>query len=194
MQNYIPRKFWSFASIFLLTLIFFFLADFKFAEATIITSGTISSALNTLNNTETAATPVYIYIPSIKLLTHVQGVGIDKKGNMDVPPGKTNNVGWYQYGVTPGNIGTAVLDAHNTAAFKNLNSLPVGADIYIFTSRSEWLHFTVTDAKTYAVNKLSPSTLFASAQSPQINLITCAGKLFGNGEASHRLIVSAKLI
>jgi sortase (surface protein transpeptidase) len=152
-----------------------------------ITSATIGSA------PASTGVPLYLYIPSIQLFTVIQGVGIDQKGNMDVPSGKTNNVGWYQYGPVPGSTGTAVLDAHNTAAFKELNKVPVGEDIYIFTSEAKWLHFTVTQAETYSMQVLKPTTLFAATNSKQINLITCAGQSLGNGEATHRLIVSAQL-
>lgn len=141
----------------------------------------------------TSSTPLYLYIPSINLFTNIQGVGVNEKGNMDVPSGKTNDVGWYQYGVTPGNTGTAVLDAHNTAAFQNLNSVPLGSEIYVWTTEGKWLRFTVTKANTYSVNSLSPWTLFEQTQNKQLNLITCAGTLLGNGEATHRLIVSAEL-
>ena len=137
--------------------------------------------------------PLYLYIPSIKLLSNVQGVGVNEKGNMDVPSGKTTNVGWYKYGVAPGGVGTAVIDAHNTAAFKTLSKVPLGAEIYVYTSEGKWLKFKVTKAKTYAMKNLSPSTLFAATNSRQINLITCAGQNLGNGEATHRLIVSAVL-
>ena len=183
LQEIAPR-----GSDFFIHSLFFFFADFKLnLHAAEISSATISSIIE-------EEKPVYIYIPSINLFSKIQGVGVNKKGNMDVPSGKTNNVGWYKHGVTPGETGTAVLDAHNTAAFKKLNALPVGEEIYIYTSSSEWLKFEVTKAKTYPVEKLSPSTLFAQANAPQINLITCAGLLLGNGEASHRLIVSAKLV
>jgi hypothetical protein len=72
----------------------------------------------------TKVAPVSIYIPSIELMTVVEGVGVTKDGKMDVPSGKTNKVGWYKYGITPGKSGTAVLDAHNTAAFKNSKTYP----------------------------------------------------------------------
>jgi sortase A len=155
------------------------------AKAAVITSASITSA---------PEKPLYLYIPSIKLLSNIQGVGIDKKGNMDVPSGKTNDVGWYQYGVAPGNTGTAVIDAHNTAAFKKLDDVPVGEEIYIYTSKGRWLEFKVHAAKTYSMKTLKPETLFAKTNSKQINLITCAGTLLGNGEATHRLIVSAQLV
>lgn len=140
-------------------------------------------------------TPLYLYIPSLKLYTSIQGVGTDSKGRMDVPSGRTNNVGWYEYGVTPGSSGTAVLDAHNTAAFKTLNKLPVGADIYVYNSNGRWLKFTVMKEETYLAATTPSSVLFepANRSVQKLNLITCAGELLGNGEATHRLIVSAQL-
>src|SRR4051812_39392157 len=56
--------------------------------------------------------PVRLIIPSIKLDTQVVDVGVNKKGEMDVPAGTTKNVGWYQNGIIPGDLGTAVMDAH----------------------------------------------------------------------------------
>ena len=155
------------------------------ARASIVTPGTFKT---------NPSSPLYLHIPSINLTSSVEGVGIDKKGRMDVPSGRTNKVGWYKYGVVPGNIGTAVLDAHNTAAFKKLNQVSVGEEIYVMSSSGEWLKFKVTAAKTYSVKNLKPVTLFAPTNSRQINLITCAGTLLGNGEATHRLIVSAELV
>jgi sortase A len=139
-------------------------------------------------------TPAFVYIPSISLFSSVLGVGVNEKGNMDVPSGLTNDVGWYKYGILPGNTGTAVLDAHNTAAFKFLHLVPEGGDIYILTSKGQMMHFKVTRAETYSMEVLKPQTLFATTDKKQINLITCAGTLLGNGEATHRLIVSAELV
>ena len=167
----------------------FFIAIFTTFAPMAATAATISSPVLLTS----AGTPLYLYIPSIKLLSPVQGVGVNERGNMDVPGEYTNNVGWYERGVTPGNVGTAVIDAHNTAAFKKLDQVSVGAEIYVYTSAGEWLHFVTTNAQTYSMDTLSPATLFAPANAPQINLITCAGLSLGNGEATHRLIVSARL-
>ena len=161
--------------------------SFPFAtQAMEITSATIEAS--------SMGTPIYLYIPSIDLSTNIKGVGVNEKGDMDVPSGKTDDVGWFQYGVFPGNTGTAVLDAHNTAAFKELDKVPLGSEIYIWTTEGRWLRFSVTKANTYSMKNLSPYTLFEETQDKQINLITCAGILLGNGEATHRLIVSAELI
>lgn len=140
-------------------------------------------------------TPTYIYAPAIGLSSPILGVGTTAAGEMAVPSGSSNNVGWYKNGVTPGETGTAVLDAHVFAAFKNLSKLPVGSDIYVYMSSGKVLHYVTTKAKTYALSALSSSTLFAATNSKQLNLITCAGKLTADHMTyDHRLIVSAQLI
>jgi sortase (surface protein transpeptidase) len=160
------------------------------AGAATITTGSVTSATVT-----SAARPLYLYIPSIKLFANIDGVGVNAKGNMDVPSSRTSDVGWYKYGTAPGQVGTAVIDAHNTAAFKTLHQVPVGADIYVYNSDGEWLRFVATAANTYSMQNLQSATLFEPTNNSvqKLNLITCAGTLLGNGEATHRLIVSAVL-
>src|SRR5438552_377745 len=45
--------------------------------------------------------PVELIIPSINLDSPIQSLGLNKLGEMDVPDGRTNNVGWYEYGTIP---------------------------------------------------------------------------------------------
>lgn len=63
--------------------------------------------------------PARIAIPSIGLTAPIQNVGINGKGEIDVPDGSTRNVGWYQYGAVPGDLGNAIMDAHVYARSKN---------------------------------------------------------------------------
>src|SRR4051812_45178718 len=55
--------------------------------------------------------PVRLIIPSLNVDTKVQDVGIGKSGNMAVPSNYTD-AGWYRYGATPGQVGSAVMDGH----------------------------------------------------------------------------------
>ncbi|MBX4198896.1 class F sortase [Candidatus Parcubacteria bacterium] len=139
--------------------------------------------------------PTWIYAPAINLFSPIQGVGTNTKGEMDVPSGYTNNVGWYAGGVAPGNTGTAVLDAHVFAAFKNLNKLPLGSDIYIYMKSGRVLHYVTKASNLYSLATLSPYTLFAPTSAKQLNLITCAGKFTTRlSTYDHRLIVTAELV
>lgn len=139
--------------------------------------------------------PYWIYAPSISLSSPIQNVGSNSKGEMVVPSGKSNHVGWYKDGVVPGETGTAVLDAHVFAAFKNLSRLSTGSDIFIYMKSGKILHFITVASNLYSLSNLSPYTLFAPTMAKQINLITCAGSLTPDHMTyDHRLIVSAKLV
>ncbi len=114
---------------------------------------------------------------------------------MDVPSGNTDNVGWYKNGTVPGQLGSAVLDAHVFAAFKNLKNLLPGSDIYLLMNSGNFLHFITTDAKIYALNEFSSIPLFNLADTQRLNLITCSGSLTKDHSTyDHRLVVYTKLV
>lgn len=139
--------------------------------------------------------PSKLSIPAIQLGSPVVPVALNSKGEMDVPGGDTNNVGWYAGGVLPGERGTAVMDAHVFAAFKNLSSIKVGDDLYVDTGDNRRLHFVVRAAETYALSELTPDMLFQKTDGRHLNLITCAGSLTADRTTyDHRLVVYAELV
>src|SRR5258708_5233068 len=139
--------------------------------------------------------PAELLIPSINLTSPVQPLGVNSRGEMDVPDGSTSNVGWYEYGTVPGNTGSAVFDAHIFAAFKNLHNLKVGDDVYVITHGGTELHFVVEDAETYALADVPLQKLFNQSDAARLNLITCAGQLTADRSTfDHRLVVYTKLI
>ena len=144
----------------------------------------------------TVATPARLIIPSIGLNASVQGVGVNAQGAMAVPSGASKLVGWYKNGVVPGQVGSAVIDAHVFAAFSKLKYLKPGADVYVITTNGTTLHFVVTVAKTFALTTLSSQQqLFRPSQSADLNLITCAGSLTSDHSTyDHRLIVYTTLV
>src|SRR5262249_8162834 len=89
-----------------------------------------------------SAPPSKVSISSIGLTSAIQAVGVNSRGEMDVPNGNGNSVGWYEYGTVPGNVGSAVLDAHVFAAFSKLSDIKAGSDIYV-TEGARTLHFVV---------------------------------------------------
>jgi len=139
--------------------------------------------------------PTRLSIPAIQLSSRVISVNVNSKGEMDVPSGNTNNVGWYAGGVLPGERGAAVMDAHVFAAFKNLNSAMVGDDLYVETADGRRLHFVVRDARVYALSELTPDMLFQQTDERRLNLITCAGSLTADRTTyDHRLVVYTELV
>lgn len=144
---------------------------------------------------EHANDPMGIVIPSIGLGTSVEEVGINSKGEMDVPDGKSKNVGWYKYGTVPGKKGSAVMDAHVYAAFKNLKHAKVGDDVYVLTKSGEQLHFVIEKSTVYERDVVPLELLFNRSDDARLNLITCAGKFDRKADTyTHRLVVYAKLV
>jgi sortase A len=139
--------------------------------------------------------PTRIIVPSIGLDAPIQDVGLNARGEMDVPAGTTNNVGWYQFGTVPGQIGSAVLDAHVFAAFSKLKYLKTGSMITIETSDGKTLEFKVTDSEVYKLTDVPLQLLFSRNDTRRLNLITCAGNLVPDRSTyDHRLIVYTKLV
>lgn len=140
--------------------------------------------------------PVRLSIPSLHIDAPIQGVGINTKGEMDVPSGTTGNVGWYKYGTVPGSVGSAVLDAHVFAAFAALKNIEASADMYVTMASGAKLHFVVAGTRTYSIKNLPSSLLFASDNYYQrLNLVTCAGTLTKDHSTyDHRLVVYTTLV
>lgn len=140
------------------------------------------------------SSPAALAIPAIALGAPVIPMGLTKDGDLDVPDGATNNVGWYRKGVVPGEEGAAVLDAHVYAAFKDLDQLKAGQDIYVAMQDGTTKHFKVTKTKVYKLSELSPQELFNKKGGRYLHLITCAGTLTPDRSTyTHRLVVYAEL-
>jgi LPXTG-site transpeptidase (sortase) family protein len=145
-------------------------------------------------STKVAALPVRLAIPSIKLTSAIMPMGVLSNGELDVPSGKTNNVGWYAKGTVPGEAGSAVLDAHVFAAFSKLDDVKVGDHIQVGMSDGTTRTFAVTKTKVYKLASLSSQELFGDG-GKYIHLITCAGSLTPNHSTyTHRLVVYAELV
>ncbi len=143
---------------------------------------------------QAAKYPVKLSIPSIKFSNPIVNVGTNARGEMDVPSGTTQNVGWYAPGVVPGAPGSAVIGAHVFAAFKNLDRVKPGDEIYVTMDNGEKRRFVVTLAKTYLLSDMSADGLFNRAGGRYLHLITCAGEPTADGSTyTHRRVVYATL-
>jgi len=160
----------------------------KAAAATISSSGA-----KTLGTSEQY--PEKLIIPALNITVPIVAVGVNSKGEMAVPPGNTDEVGWYKGGPMPGSVGSAVLDAHVFAAFKTLRNLPVGADIYVLTKGGSKLHFVIKDSRVYTLSELTSTMLFGNKGERDLNLITCAGTYVPSiGTYDHRLVDYAEFV
>lgn len=138
--------------------------------------------------------PITLHIPSIKLDAPVEHVSTDDSGEMGVPDGKTENVGWYQNGTSPGERGSAVMDAHVYAAFKNLHRVREGDATIVKMSDGSTRHFRVERTQLYLLEDVPSEELFNRSDAERLNFITCAGNWDARRETyDHRLVVYAVL-
>lgn len=149
---------------------------------------------------QTPGIPVKITIPKIDVETTVESVAMDSQGRMDVPK-DADNTAWYNPGFRPGTNGSAVIDGHYDketgapAVFYNVNKLTPGDTIIITDDKDVKYTFAVDHITKYPDADFPIQQVFAAADVPQLNLITCQGTW--NKEAhnySDRMVVYSKLI
>jgi Sortase domain len=126
------------------------------------------------------AAPVMIRIPGHDVVSRVVPVGVDQgTGELSVPADPAE-VGWYQFGATPGAAGAAVLAGHvdwkgRPGAFIHLDEVQPGERIEVDLGDGSSHAFVV--AETHLIPKTElPPDLFARTGSAKLVLITCGGE------------------
>lgn len=145
-------------------------------------------------------TPVTLRIPKLGVTSEVEYVGLDAEGRMDVPKAD-ENVAWFELGVRPGDVGSAVLAGHydsktgGPAVFYDLTKLTVGDIVEVLDGEGNELKFVVTDTATYKDADFPIDTVFAQNDARRLNLITCAGQ-FSQQQRNYsdRFVVFTELV
>ncbi len=163
---------------------------------TAVASASTTVATNTNSKKHSApSTPLRVRVPKIGLNSPIQNMGLTSSGDLDVPDGSTKKIGWYAAGTKPGEVGSAVFDAHVFAAFKQLRYALPGTDVYVDMSNGETLHFKIEESTVYPLANVPADQLFNRDDKPRLNLITCAGNLTADRTTyDHRLIAYAVLV
>lgn len=144
--------------------------------------------------------PVRLRIPAINLETSFEGgLGLNDDQTIAVPESFTD-VGWYQYGPTPGELGPAVVLGHvdsfrGPAVFWSLGQLKENDEILIDRHDGTTARFIVTELRQVAQNTFPTSAVYGDIDHAGLRLITCSGR-FDRGvqRYSHNLIVFARLV
>lgn len=143
--------------------------------------------------------PYKLVIPAIKVNAGVLGLGVENDGRMAVPHNYTE-VGWYNLGSRPGELGSVVMGAHVdngssiSGVFKNLKNLKTGSLIYISDADGNQYKYKVTARKVYNYKTQVTDEVFAKDDKERLNLITCYGTwLPKENTYNQRLVVFAEL-
>ena len=128
---------------------------------------------------EVAPSPVGLRIESLGIGdAAVVDVGVEPNGEMEIP-GATE-IGWYRFGSSPGEPGSAVLAAHiafngRDGVFRNLDDIEVGDIVEVLYGDGSSQRFEITETAQYAKDELPIDRVFAKDGSPELTLITCGG-------------------
>jgi LPXTG-site transpeptidase (sortase) family protein len=108
----------------------------------------------------------------------VEPVGVEPNGEMEIPP--ADEVGWYRFGASPGEPGSAVLAAHIAydgvdGVFRRLDRLVAGDEVAVSFDDGSREAYVVTEVVTFDKDAL-PDDLFARDVPERLVLITCGGE------------------
>ena len=127
------------------------------------------------------AAPVTVRIPAHDVVSRVVPVGVDQGTGELTVPADPAQVGWYQFGATPGAAGAAVLAGHvdwkgRPGAFIHLDEVQPGERIEVDLGDGT-SHALPVVAETHLILKTElPADLFARTGPPRLVLITCGGE------------------
>ncbi|MFD3971054.1 class F sortase [Streptomyces cyaneofuscatus] len=123
--------------------------------------------------------PVSITIPSLKVTSDLEQLGLGKNRAMETPkdPAKA---GWYRPGTTPGAIGPSVIAGHVTwdgvpAVFFELTELEPGDRIDVSREDGTTAEFTVDRTATYPKDDFPTVEVYRNLDHAGLRLITCGG-------------------
>lgn len=143
--------------------------------------------------------PIKISIPSLNLEAFIVPVGLTSHGTMATPR-KFSEVGWYEFGSSPGFTGNAVLAGHVDnglglgGVFRDLESIKKGDLVYIKMKSGKEVRFIVSEMDVYDYKDAPSDQIFNRSGSPKIKLITCTGSWLVSAKTyDSRLVVTGYL-
>lgn len=144
--------------------------------------------------------PTKLRIPSLSIETEFEEpLGLNQDQTIQVPK-SYDEVGWYQYGPTPGELGPAVILGHvdsyeGPAVFFSIGQLEPGDTIEIERTDGTTATFEVTALERYEQSGFPTELVYGDLNFAGLRLITCSGTYnHGTLRYSHNLVVFAKLV
>lgn len=123
--------------------------------------------------------PLHITIPKIGVSAHLTELGLNKNRTVEVPT-QWAIPGWYKYGPTPGQEGSAVILGHvdstqGPAVFYRLADLRLGNLVYVREADGKTLHFAVIGLREYSKKDFPDKLVYGPRKYAALQLVTCGG-------------------
>jgi len=146
--------------------------------------------------------PVSVDIPAIGVHSVLLRLGVKPDGTMQVPPLHGPSLAaWYKYSVTPGQIGTSVIEGHvdtkqGPGVFFRLGALRPGDLIDVRLADRITAVFRVTGVRQYLKSRFPAKTVYRDAtRFAALRLITCGGAFdYATGQYLSSTVVFAFLV
>jgi hypothetical protein len=146
--------------------------------------------------------PVSVAIPAIGVRSPLLRLGLNPDGTIQVPDLSTSadEAAWYKYSVTPGQIGTAVIEGHvdsevGPAVFFRLGALHPGEDIYVTLADGMTAVFRVTGVREYTKVDFPTEMIYGPTKYAALRVVTCGGAFDdGTGHYLSSVVVFASLV
>jgi len=125
------------------------------------------------------STPIHLSIPAIGVSAHLTVLGLNSNGSPQVPS-SWYVPGWYKYGPSPGQLGSAVILGHvdsvaGPAVFYRLGSLKVGNRVIVKLADGKTVHFAVIGLREYLKSKFPDKYVYGRRPYSALQLVTCGG-------------------
>ena len=124
--------------------------------------------------------PVRIQIPALLVDSVVDPVGVASDGQMAIPE-DVDRIGWYRFGPTPGEAGSAVIAGHvddreqGLGVLAPLRDAAVGAEIVLTNADGTGTRWRIVSRELISKQALPLDRLFTRTGPPRLTLITCGG-------------------
>jgi hypothetical protein len=126
--------------------------------------------------------PVSVAIPAIGVQSALLSLGLNANGTIQVPDLSTSadEAAWYKYSVTPGQIGTAVIEGHvdsrtGPAVFYRLGALHPGDHIDVTLADGMTAVFRVTGVREYTKTDFPTDMIYGPTRYASLRVVTCGG-------------------
>lgn len=126
-----------------------------------------------------ASDPVRVRIPSLKVDSTLERLGLDKNQAMETPK-NPDKAGWFHPGPTPGANGPSVIAGHVTwdgapTVFFDLARIDPGDKVEVARKDGTTAEFTVDRVRTYPKDKFPTVEVYRNLDHAGLRLITCGG-------------------
>ncbi|MFD5100585.1 class F sortase [Streptomyces albidochromogenes] len=141
-----------------------------------------------------------IRLPDIRVNAPIVDVGLDDEGWIDAPsPQDPNLAGWYQNGISPGQLGTSVIVGHvdnavGPAVFYNLGSLRKGHRIEVERYDGRAAVFEVYGVEVFSKEEFPGPRVYGDIGRPELRVITCGGGYSKTSGYAGNVVVFARMV